>query len=141
MTDTLSLEGERMPAASTAVVQRGRPFRPGRSGNPGGRRPGSKNRLTEVFMSAIADDFADHGAKVIARVRRDDPAAYLKIVGTFVPRELVVQRERGPMVDVEGLSLTGFLSLIERLERLKSMREALVQAEHGQSQVKTLNHY
>src|ERR1700760_77012 len=92
-----------VPAASTAPMQRGRPFKAGQSGNPAGRRPGSKNRLTDVFVSAIADDFAEHGAKVIARVRRDDPAAYLKIIGSFVPRELVFQREREPAIDIENL--------------------------------------
>ena len=81
-------------AAPTAQIQRGRPFQPGESGNPNGRRAGSRNRLTDNFLSAVADDFAANGKNAIERVREADPAAYLKLVSSFVPRELVLQRER-----------------------------------------------
>ena len=100
------------------------------TGNVGGGRPkGSKNRLTELVMAALTADFADHGASAIESVRIADPAAYLKLVSAFVPRELVVQRERDPGVDIESLSLSEFLELIERLEREKSIRRALLDAE------------
>ena len=119
------------PAASTALIQRGRPFAAGVSGNPAGRRPGSKNRLTDVFMTSIVDDFAEHGAAAIAQVRRDDPGLYLRIVGALVPRELVVQREREPNVDIDNLSLADFIDLVDRLERQASIRRALLDAERG----------
>jgi len=119
------------PAASTALIQRGRPFAAGVSGNPAGRRPGSKNRLTDVFMTAIVDDFTEHGAAAIAQVRRDDPGLYLRIIGALVPRELVVQREREPNVDIENLSFTDLMELVERLERNASIRRALLDAERG----------
>jgi hypothetical protein len=61
------------------------PYRPAGWPEYKGRPPGSRNWLTDVFISAIADDFAAHGAQVIARVRKSDPAVYLKIVGSFVP--------------------------------------------------------
>lgn len=125
----MSTTSDGQPAAPTAMVQRGRPFAPGVSGNPAGRRPGSKNRLTDVFMTAIVDDFAEHGANAIAQVRRDDPGLYLRIVGALVPRELVVQREREPDVDIENLSLADFIDLIERLERQASIRRAIMNAD------------
>jgi hypothetical protein len=118
-------------AASTAVVQRGRPFQPGQSGNPAGRPKGSRNRLTEVFMSAVADDFTEHGAEVIAQVRRGDPVAYLRIVGSFVPPELVLKRETEPNVDIENLSFADYVELLERLERCQAIRRALLAAERG----------
>src|SRR4051812_40186238 len=64
-------------------------FLTGNSG--GGRRKGSRNKLTEQFLDIIADDFAEHGAEAIAKVRTNDPATYLKIVGSLVPRELIMQ--------------------------------------------------
>src|SRR5207302_93422 len=51
-------------------------FLAGNSG--GGRRKGSRNKLTERFLDAIADDFLEHGPEAIAKVRMDDPAMYLK---------------------------------------------------------------
>jgi hypothetical protein len=53
------------------------------TGNSGGGRPrGSRNKLTERFLDTIANDFAEHGAEAIAKIRTDDPATYLKIVGS-----------------------------------------------------------
>ena len=69
-------------------------------GRPAIKRPkGSRNKLTERFLDTIADDFAEHGAEAIAKVRTDDPATYLKIVGSLVPRELIMQREQAPPIN------------------------------------------
>lgn len=104
------------------------------TGNSGGGRPkGSKNRLTEVFMAAIADDFAEHGAEAIARVRCGDPVAYLRIVGSFVPPELVVQREREPDVDFDTITFAEFMELLEQAKKRQSIRSALAAADGGRS--------
>lgn len=67
------------------------------TGNSGGGRPtGSRNKLTERFLDTIANDFAEHGAEAIAKVRTEDPAMYLKIVGSLIPRNLILDREYGP---------------------------------------------
>jgi hypothetical protein len=64
------------------------------TGNSGGGRPrGSRNKLTERFLDTIANDFAEHGAEAIAKVRTDDPATYFKILGSLCPREIIAQRE------------------------------------------------
>src|SRR5262245_28492247 len=42
------------PAENTAKHQRGRPFRPGRSGNPKGRPKGARNKTT-LAMEALLD--------------------------------------------------------------------------------------
>ncbi len=69
-----TLWGASMPVPTTARDDQGR-FLTGNSG--GGRRKGSRNKLTERFLDTIADDFAEHGADAIAKVRVDDPIAYL----------------------------------------------------------------
>ena len=47
-----------------------------------------RNRLGEEFISALAQDFAKHGAAVIERVRQEKPAGYLKVVASLLPKDV-----------------------------------------------------
>ena len=69
------------------------PFQPGQSGNPSGGRPGSRHRqqLNGEFIAALLRDFRHGGPKAIERVRRTQPAAYLKILTLLCPREHKVE--------------------------------------------------
>jgi hypothetical protein len=69
------------------------PFQPGQSGNPSGGRPGSRHRqqLNGEFIAALLRDFRQGGPKAIERVRRTQPASYLKILALLVPREHKVE--------------------------------------------------
>ena len=80
-------------------------------------------------MSAIADDFAEHGADAIARVGEADPASYVRIVGSFVPRELVVQRETDPNVDIDNMDFSGFMKLVEQARQRQLVRSTLAEVE------------
>ena len=62
-------------------------WQPGQSGNPAGRPKSSRNKLTEDFLSAMAEDFAAHGKAAIVTVREEDPAKYLTVVAQLVPKE------------------------------------------------------
>jgi hypothetical protein len=66
-------------------------WQPGVSGNPAGRLRGSRNRLSEAVIWALLRDFSKHGEKAIAKVRRTQPAAYLKILALLVSREHKVE--------------------------------------------------
>jgi Family of unknown function (DUF5681) len=66
-------------------------WQPGVSGNPAGRPRGSRNALSEEVICALLRDFRQHGQKAVARVRRTQPAAYLKILALLVPREHKVE--------------------------------------------------
>jgi hypothetical protein len=59
------------PADNTGHKQHnGRPFEPGQSGNPAGRPKGARNKLSETFLQALADDFDANGKEVIERCGR-----------------------------------------------------------------------
>ena len=61
--------------ANTEIVAQ-RDERTGRfltGNNGGGRKPGSRVRHSENFLREFADDFEQHGAEVIAKVRVEKP--------------------------------------------------------------------
>ncbi len=83
-----------------------RPFAPGQSGNPRGRKKGSRNKLSEDFLSALTDDFTSHGAAVIAKVRKSRPHEYLKIVASVIPREFDMKPEPSSLEELTDEGLT-----------------------------------
>lgn len=79
------------PSDDTGSKQVSTRFKPGQSGNPAGRPKGARSRLGEQFIQAMADDFDENGAVVIRQVRTRDPTAYLKIMTSILPREVLVR--------------------------------------------------
>jgi hypothetical protein len=96
------------------------------TGNIGGGRPkGVRNRLSDVLFSVVVDDFIAHGAEAFAQLRQKDPATYLRLVASLVPRELILQREEGPSVDYAELSEAEVIRLLEEQQRRKFIENAL----------------
>jgi Family of unknown function (DUF5681) len=87
-------------------------WQPGQSGNPVGRAHGSRNKLTEEVICALLRDFRQHGQKAVARVRRTQPAAYLKILALLVPREHKVEHSN----PLKGLTDEQLEAMIEYIE-------------------------
>lgn len=73
------------------TVQYLKPFRPGQSGNLGGKPTGTRNRLAAALLQALADDFEKHGKTAILSCRSEAPARYLQIVSSLLPKELAVE--------------------------------------------------
>jgi len=90
------------------------PFEPGRSGNPAGGPVGSRHRqqLNGEFIAALLRDFRHGGPKAIERVRRTQPAAYLKILALLVPREHKVQHSN-PIKDLTDEQLEDMIEYIK----------------------------
>jgi hypothetical protein len=66
-------------------------FDPGWSGNPGGSVEATRRSFNKDFLLALAADFKKHGAAAIEKVRKQQPAAYMKICALLVPREMKVE--------------------------------------------------
>ena len=61
-----------------------------KAGNPG-RPKGSRNKLGEAFISALHDDFEQHGVSVIETVRIEKPDQYMKVVASLLPKEFKIE--------------------------------------------------
>ena len=64
-------------------------------------RKGTKHKLGQAFIAALADDFTEHGAAVIAQVRENDPAAYLRVCASLVPKHVEVYEPLADLSDDE----------------------------------------
>jgi hypothetical protein len=65
-------------------------FVTGNNGGPG-RPRGSRNLLSEEFLTAVYQDWTKNGKAVLAKVRSNNPTGYLRVVASLVPRDIHVQ--------------------------------------------------
>ncbi len=77
--------------SDTEVVRNDRgQFIQGSTGNGSGRPRGSRNRLGQELVDAFYNDFTEHGAAVVAKVRKEQPGLYLTIASRLIPQDLHV---------------------------------------------------
>lgn len=65
-------------AENRAGIQRGKPFKPGQSGNPAGKPPGAKNRAT-VLAQALFDGEAEILTRKIIELAKNGDMQALKV--------------------------------------------------------------
>ena len=87
-------------------ANRGVPFA---KGNPG-RPRGSRNKLTGKFIEALCADFEQHGEEAIKICRLEEPAMYLRIVASLLPRELDISDSR--LKDIDDNELDALIELV-----------------------------
>jgi hypothetical protein len=82
-------------------------------GNPAGRMRGSRNALSEEVICALLRDFRKHGEKAIAKVRRDQPGVWLKVLAMLIPREHHKVQHSNPLKDLTDEQLETMIEYIE----------------------------
>ena len=95
-------------------------FAPGYSGNPGGSLEATRRSFNKDFLLALAADFKQHGASAIANVRKQQPAAYMKICALLVPREMKLEHSGG----VKAMTDEQLERGIELIKEMIAKREA-----------------
>ncbi|HKH19635.1 MAG TPA: hypothetical protein VKB53_01785 [Gammaproteobacteria bacterium] len=83
------------------------PWHKGQRGHPGGLSNGSRRKLTDAFIRALARDWRAHGEAVIQRVREEDPIAYFKGMLSLVQKDVSVEGDvKQAPLDTEPVSAT-----------------------------------
>ena len=73
-------------------------FKEGQEGGPG-RPKGSRNKLSEAFLKALADNFEEHGPAVIDKLRESNPAAYCNVIAKLMPKLMELSGPDGGPID------------------------------------------
>jgi|JI10StandDraft_1071094.scaffolds.fasta_scaffold67587_3 hypothetical protein len=91
------------PAFSKGGEKRGRPILPGQVLNPAGRPKGSRNKLDELFVKALYEDFKSGGVEAIRKCREDKPDVYLGVIAKVVPKQVDVKADESLANLADGL--------------------------------------
>src|SRR4051812_164424 len=86
-----------------------RPYKPGQSGNPGGKAVGTRNKVQTAFLNALCEDFEVNGMGAIIAARVTDPVGYVKIVAGLLPKQV---EETKPLDDLNDAELHAAIALL-----------------------------
>ena len=99
-------------------------FAPGVSGNPGGSPEATRRAFNKRFLLDLAEDWQQHGREVFKRVRRESPAAYLKVCAMLVPKEMQIEHKDG----IKAMTDEQIEAAIEAIQGMLAQREAGAEA-------------
>src|SRR5262249_12390748 len=104
-----------------------------RKGNPGGSLEATRRSFNKDFLLALAADFKRHGPEAIGKVRKQQPAAYLKVWALLVPREMKVEPSGG----IKAMTDEQIERSIEIIKEILAQREAAANAKviEGEAEV------
>ena len=84
----------------------------------GGRKPGSRNKLCRAVLEDLMADWAEGGAAAIKMMRIEQPAAYVRVMCSILPKELIFE---SGMSDFDDDALDELLAGLH--QRLLEVRE------------------
>lgn len=90
------MAGNPNPSPATRFTSENQPADKGRA-----TRKGARDRLSKAFLEELAEDFALHGKATVAKVRTEEPAKYLKLIGDLQKTEIEISTPESTMSDAE----------------------------------------
>src|SRR5215813_12868883 len=106
------------------LFEKGRP-------KTGGRTKGAKNRLSHAFLTALAEDFEQHGIETLKIARIERPVEYIKVVAGLMPKEFEIMDSR--LADLSDEELDVFIA------KLRAQLRSPVATDVGSGEEPTLN--
>ena len=93
----------------------------------------TRRSFNKDFLLALAADFKRHGPEAIAKVRKQQPAAYLKVCALLVPREMQIEHSGG----IKAMTDEQIERSIEIIKEILAQREAAANAKviEGEAEV------
>lgn len=88
-------------------------FQPGNNRNPAGRPKGSRNKLSEAFLTDLQTAWEQQGTAVIQRVIDTRPQDFLKIVSNVLPKDVNIK-----VTQLDDLSDEQLLSKLKALTEM-----------------------
>lgn len=104
-------------------------WKKGESGNTEGRGRANRDKLSRSFMLALSTDFELNGVDAINRVRKSDPASYLRVIASLVPKELEIKNLDENLTDEQ---LTDVIATLRSAISSGLVREASITENDGQ---------
>ena len=83
----------------------------------------TRRSFNKDFLLALAADFKNHGAAAIEKVRKTQPAAYMKICALLVPREMKVEHSGG----VKAMSDEELEAAIELIKEMLAQQANVIE--------------
>ena len=81
------------------------------AGNNGGGRPkGSRNKLATEFFDALYEDWKEHGVDAVAATRENEPATYVRVVASLMPKETEVTLRKTAAAELSDDELAGIIA-------------------------------
>jgi len=87
----------------------------------GGRAKGAKNRLSHAFLTALAEDFEQHGIETLKIARLERPIEYIKVVAGLMPKEFEIMDSR--LADLSDEELDVFITKLRAQLRSPAVEE------------------
>jgi len=91
----------------------------------------AKNRLSHAFLTALAEDFEQHGVETLKIARMERPVEYIRIVAGLMPKELEIMDSR--LSDLSDEELDVFIV------KLRAQLRSPVATDVGSGEEPTLN--
>ena len=103
-------------------------FAKGFSGNPGGSPEATRRAFNKRFLLDLAEDWQQHGPEVFKRVRRESPAAYLKVCAMLVPKEVKLEHSTSAIKELTDEELEQVIQAIRAMLAAQAEKTKIIEA-------------
>ena len=92
----------------------------------GGRKPGSRNKLCRAVLEDLVADWAEGGAAAIKMMRIEQPATYVRVMCSILPKELIF--ENSTITELDDAELDHMITMLRERALAARQEQALEKA-------------